>query len=165
MLAIFAICTLLPVVTASSSSGGRRKDFHITAHRYAYNPPRITVQKGDEVHITLSSLDVMHGFFIEGYDIDAHVEPGRIAFKLRHPSQGKAFADVREIVFKANKPGKYRYRCSHTCGTMHPFMQGELIVKPNYPFLAGVGGGIGVLLASMVSMLTLEKRKNKSGAN
>ena len=148
---IVLVCALVPPLVASSrSSGGRRRDFHIRARQYAYDPPVITVDKGDEVHIRLSSLDVTHGFFLEGHDIDGLIESGKTGFKVRHPSKGKEFSPVEEIVFIANRPGKYRYRCSHTCGTLHPFMQGEMIVRPNYPYLAAVGGAVGILIAAFV---------------
>jgi plastocyanin len=147
---IVLVCALIPPLAASSRSGGRRRDFHIRARQYAYDPPVITVDKGDEIHIRLSSLDVTHGFFLEGHDIDCLIEPGKTGFKMRHPSKEKEFSPVEEIVFTASRPGKYRYRCSHTCGTLHPFMQGEMIVRPNYPFLAAVGGAVGVLIATFV---------------
>ena len=104
---------------------------------------------------------MIHGFFLEGHDIDAQIEPGVQGFKLRHPSEGREFADVNEIVFTADHPGKFRYRCSHTCGTMHPFMQGEMIVNPNYPFLAGTGGAVGMLISAVIAMFALGK-KDKS---
>ncbi|MHC4585385.1 MAG: cupredoxin domain-containing protein [Planctomycetota bacterium] len=154
------VCALIPPLVASSSSGQQEtKDFYIKARQYAYEPPKITVNKGDEVHIKLASLDVIHGFFLEGHDIDAQIEPGVQKFKLRHPSQGREFVDVNEIVFTADRPGKFRFRCSHTCGTMHPFMQGELIVKPNYPFLAGAGGAAGILISSVIMMLALGRKQ------
>ncbi len=155
---IVSVCALIPVIVTSSVSGGGKKVFCIKARRYAYDPPRITVNKGDEVHIKLSSLDVIHGFFLEGYDIDAQIEPGKLGFKFRHPSQTNDFSEVNEIVFIANKSGKYRYRCSHTCGTMHPFMQGEFIVEPNYFFLAGVGGAVGTLIAVFIVNAYLDRK-------
>ena len=51
-------------------------------------------------------------------------------------------------MFTVGRPGKYRYRCSVTCGTLHPFMQGEMVVRPNLPFHAGAAGAIGVMLAA-----------------
>ena len=115
------------------------------------------------MHIRLASLDVVHGFFLEGYDIDALIEPGSPVedkwpqFQLRHPSEGRQYKTVQEIVFTADRAGKFRYRCSHTCGSMHPFMQGELIVGPNYPYLAGLGAGGGVFI-SMFVVLLLQSR-------
>lgn len=158
MLVIFITAAIPPLVASFSVGEGQTRTFAIKARQYAYDPPRITVNKGDEVHIRLVSLDVVHGFYLEGYDIDARVEPGVRHFKLRHPSEGKTFTDVNEIVFTADRPGKFRYRCSHTCGTMHPFMQGELIVQPNYPYLAGAGGVAGVLIVACLMMFVNGKR-------
>lgn len=157
---IVIVCALIPVLVASTLSGKGRKDFDIKARQYAYNPPRITVNKGDEVHIRLASLDVVHGFFLEGHDIDAVIEPGKSTFKMRHPSQGREFIEVEEIVFTAGPPGKYRFRCSHTCGTLHPFMLGEFIVRPNYPFIASVGGAGGIVISVFV-MLALSSKNNR----
>ncbi|MHC4497237.1 MAG: cupredoxin domain-containing protein, partial [Planctomycetota bacterium] len=113
-----------PLVASLSISDGQERDFNIKARQYAYDPAKIVVNKGDKIRIRLASLDVVHGFFLEGHDIDARVEPGIRQFKMRHPSEGHEFVDVNEIVFTAQNPGKFRYRCSHTCGSMHPFMQG-----------------------------------------
>ena len=151
---IVGLCAAIPPIVASSTTGGQVRVFDIKARRDAYEPGRITVNRGDEVHIRLTSKDVIHGFYLEGHDIDALIEPGtpieadsnRPQFKFRHPSQGKEYTLVEEIVFTANRAGKFRYRCSHTCGTMHPFMQGELIVGPNYPYLAAVGATAGVVV-------------------
>ena len=157
-LSIVVCCAVIAVLIAPGGSGGERKEFHIKARQYAYDPPTITVDKGDEIHIRLSSLDVIHGFFLEGHDIDALIEPGKREFKLRHPSQGKEYSSTKEIVFTADRPGKFRYRCSHTCGTLHPFMQGELVVRPNYPFVASLGGAVGIFISSFVVWFL--KRKN-----
>lgn len=156
---IVLTCMLIPVMVASTLSGKGRKDFDIKARQYPYDPPRIVVNRGDEVHIRLASLDVVHGFFLEGHDIDAVVEPGKSNFKMRHPSEGREFKEVEEIVFTAGRPGKYRFRCSHTCGNLHPFMLGEFIVRPNYPFLASVGGAAGVVIAGFLLFQLSAKAK------
>ncbi len=125
------------------------KTVTIRARQYAYDPDRLEVNRGDTVHIRLVSLDVFHGCFLEGYDIDAEVQANLKTFRLRHPSNGWNWRDVEELCFVASRPGLFKYRCSHTCGTMHPFMQGELIVRPNTPLHAGLGGAVG-LAAGMV---------------
>jgi heme/copper-type cytochrome/quinol oxidase subunit 2 len=111
--------------------------FHITARRYAFDPPRLRVNKGDRVVIYLTSHDVTHGFFLEGYDLDAEISPDE-KLKVHHPSRGDDWQEVEAITFVANRVGKFRYRCSHTCGALHPFMQGELVVGPNVPYSLGV---------------------------
>ena len=164
-LGIIHVCALVPPLVASRLTGeGRRRDFDIKARQYAYDPPRIVVDKGDEVHIRLSSLDVVHGFFLEGHDIDALIESGKLEFKVRRPSKEEKFRPTREIVFVADRPGKYRYRCSHTCGTLHPFMQGEMIVRPNYAFLAAVGGTVGIFLATFVVLFLGRKSANRASS-
>ena len=128
----------------------QRREFLIKARQYAYDPPVLRVQRGDEVHIRLASLDVVHGFWLEGHDLDAQVEPARPGFLLRHPSRGDAFAPVAELVFTAARSGKFRYRCSHTCGYLHPFMMGELIVAPDRLFPLAVALVVGVLAGGLV---------------
>lgn len=130
----------------------------ITARKYAYDPPVITVNKGDRLHISLAATDVAHGFFVEGYDVDAQIPPGEFNFRLRHPSESHEYKPADEIVLVADRTGKFRYRCSNTCGYMHPFMQGELIVKPNYLFSSSVGMSLG-LCAGMIWIF----RRNGTG--
>lgn len=122
------------------------REVEITARQYGYEPHRFEVDAGDTVRLRLVSLDVVHGFFLEGHDLEAEVLPGKLTFKVRRPSQEEDFHEVEEVVFTAGRPGKYRYRCSVTCGTLHPFMQGEMIVRPNLPFHVGVAGAWAIAL-------------------
>jgi heme/copper-type cytochrome/quinol oxidase subunit 2 len=137
----------------------QERNITITAHKYAYDPPTLQVNRGDRVHIRLVSKDVTHGFYLEGYDLDAKVRPDNPTFWMRRPAEEKEYKEVEEISFVANRPGKFRYRCSITCGYMHPFMQGELIVKPNYLFSTSVG----LSLALAVGMLLILRRPRAGG--
>ncbi len=127
----------------------QQRSLTITAHKYAYDPPVLEVNRGDRVRIRLVARDVTHGFYLEGYDLDAKARPDNPTFWLRRPSQGEAYEEVKEISFVADRTGKFHYRCSITCGYMHPFMQGELIVRPNYLYPAS----LGLLAALAVGML------------
>jgi len=131
----------------------------ITAHKYAYDPPVLRVNRGDWVWIRLVAQDVTHGFYLEGYDLEAKMRPENPTFWVRHPSQGDEFKEAQEIGFVANRTGKFRYRCSITCGYMHPFMQGELIVSPNYLFSTSVG----LSLALATAMLLVLRRPRSKG--
>lgn len=122
------------------------REFLITARRYAYDPPLIRVNRGDTLRVKLVSRDVVHGFYLEGYDIDARITPNRKTFQFRHPSEGDSWQEVDSFQVVTDRIGKFRYRCSQTCGTLHPFMQGELIVAPNLTYYGGLGSVIGLFL-------------------
>src|SRR5579871_910536 len=141
---------ILPALATPAGPKPQRRDFNIVAHRYAYDPAEIRVNQGDDVHIRFSSKDVMHGFYLEGYDLDAMASPGKSGILLRHPSQGAEFQPAEEITFTAGQRGKFRYRCSMTCGYMHPFMMGVLIVEPNTLYAQGLGLMGGLFLAALI---------------
>ena len=105
----------------------------INAEQFAFDPPVLRVKRGDQVLITLQATDVVHGFYLDGYGIEAPVEPGI----------------AQHIEFVADKAGKYRYRCSVSCGTLHPFMIGELVVGPNLTFVRAVGLVLVVLAGTL----------------
>lgn len=156
---VVLVSALLPLYHDGSAAGvgGAQTHIVVLAKQYDYQPNRIVVNQGDVIHIRLGSYDVVHGFYLEGYDIEAEVYPGKIPFKFRHPSEKGKFSLVEEIVFTADRAGKFRYRCSVTCGPLHPFMLGELIVRPNYPYHIGMGATFGVLLAAFYLMFVMAK--------
>ncbi len=122
----------------------------IEAQKYGYTPAVVKVNKGDRIILRLKAKDVTHGFFLEGYDLDAKARPEMPLFWARRPSTGEDYRTVEEVSFTASHEGKFRYRCSVTCGYMHPFMQGELIVQPNRLFPASILLSIGVTLLSLL---------------
>lgn len=156
MKAVFLILLILLIGCGGLIFAGKQnlmsqeRVFNIEARQYAYNPERLRVNRGDKVTIKLTSKDVTHGFYLEGYDIDAKVRAQYPYFWLRHPSKGNEYEQVDQISFVAKKSGKFRYRCSVTCGYLHPFMQGELIVEPNLAYPLSIGMtlvlGLGMLI-------------------
>jgi len=131
VLVAVACVTAIELSTPAIGAPGAPREINLMARQYAYEPHRIVVDPGDEIHLRLASTDVVHGFYLEGHDIEAEIRPGSLTSWVRHPSTEASFRETEEIVFTAGRPGKYRYRCSVTCGTLHPFMQGEMIVRPN----------------------------------
>jgi heme/copper-type cytochrome/quinol oxidase subunit 2 len=109
------VILFLPVTNSPTPT---THQFTITAQQFEFIPGRIEVNQGDTVVISLSASDVTHGFYLEGYGTEQRIHPGI----------------VQEITFTADQPGKFRYRCSVSCGSLHPFMIGELVVAPNLPF-------------------------------
>ncbi|MBI5035047.1 MAG: cupredoxin domain-containing protein [Chloroflexi bacterium] len=121
---IIAITTILLIITAMitplplTTSAPQSHNIEMNARTFAFEPSTLTVHKGDTVTIHLESLDAQHGLFIDGYNVDMHAEPGKSA----------------QATFVADKDGKFKFRCSVTCGALHPFMIGELTVAPDFPF-------------------------------
>ena len=71
---------------------------------------------------------------------------------LRRPGHS-ARERVEEVTFTADREGKFRYRCSQTCGFLHPFMLGEFIVAPNRLLPTGISLAFGVLVGSFLVVL------------
>lgn len=132
-----------------SASPSQERRIQMTARQYAFDPPVVRVNLGDTVRLRIRSLDVTHGFFLEAFDISASIIPDSPYLEISHPSRkGEPVEKVEELVFVADKTGKFRFRCSRVCGNMHPFMQGELIVAPNRLASAGIGACVGLLAAA-----------------
>lgn len=110
------------------------RQFTVQASQFAFDPPTLRVNRGDRVVITLEATDVVHGLYLDEYDVNVRVEPGL----------------SKQIEFVAEKTGKFRYRCSVSCGSLHPFMIGELVVMPNDAFARAVGLTLVAVLAALV---------------
>lgn len=128
----------------------------VTASQYSFEPPIIRVRRGDTLRLRFAATDVVHGFYLEGHDLDVTIEPlaGSVIV-----NQGGERRIVEEVVVVAERNGKFRYRCSRTCGAMHPFMSGELIVEPNELFAASSAMAIGLLVGGFaVAMRGVRRR-------
>lgn len=131
ILAVIVTMTLpLPITAFAPQS----HTIEMNARTFAFEPSTVTVQKGDTVTIHLESLDAQHGLFIDGYDVNIQAEPGKSA----------------QVTFVADKDGKFKFRCSVTCGPLHPFMIGELTVAPDSPFVRAVIATLMVSLGAIV---------------
>lgn len=131
----------------------QERSIAVIARKYAYEPPVIRVNKGDTLRLRFASMDVVHGFYLEGHDADVRILPMQTAVEVHHPSRPGESRLAEELVIVANREGKFRYRCSHTCGFMHPFMLGELVVGPNRLLPASMGMAAGLLLGGFLVVL------------
>jgi cytochrome c oxidase subunit 2 len=109
VLALFLVGSVL-AVGQDAPSGVR--EIKMTAGNYEFNPPEITVKKGDKVRLIITATDRKHGIKIEGYDIDQILNVG----------------DPTIIEFTADKAGTFEFKCSVYCGMGHRKMKGRLIV-------------------------------------
>jgi plastocyanin len=148
LLVASGVCAL-GYVLAPAIAVPQERSFTIHMRKYEYTPPVLHVNRGDTVRLKFVAEDVVHGFYLEGHDLDATVAPLRAAVQVLRPSTGKR-ETLEEVAFTATREGKFRYRCSQTCGYLHPFMLGEMIVRPNRLLPASIGMAIGILLAGFL---------------
>ena len=85
----------------------------VTARKYRFDPPVITVKQGDRVKLIITAVDHDHGFRLPGYDIDQKLPKGV----------------ATPVEFTAGKAGTFSFHCSHFCGMGHPKMKGKLVVE------------------------------------
>jgi len=128
----FAPLPVLPVTP-------QERTFRIDARQFAYSPSELQVNEGDTVIIQLVSADVVHGLYMDGYDVSVEADPGQ----------------TKTLSFVADKPGSFRFRCNVTCGAMHPFMIGKLNVGSNNWLFRS----IGLAMLAVVGVITSVKQK------
>ena len=98
------------------------RTINVDARQFSFEPATLDVQRGDTVTLHLESLDALHGLSIDGYAVNIQAEPGKST----------------DVTFVADKPGTFKFRCSVTCGALHPFMIGELTVEPDLPLARAI---------------------------
>ena len=119
-LGLVLVALFIPFPAAAALPTDRT--FHIEASRFEYTPAVLTVNPGDRVTIELTATDVVHGLSIDSYNLATTADPGHTA----------------RLTFVADKLGSFRFRCTVTCGNMHPFMIGKLEVGQNRLFWRSV---------------------------
>jgi len=98
-----------PIIGGDSNN----KIFHISATMWEFYPKEISVDKGDNVTIHFTSLDVHHGLYIKKWNVTANLFTNQSA----------------TINFKADEVGRFEYFCTVYCGIGHSEMKGYITVK------------------------------------
>jgi cytochrome c oxidase subunit 2 len=112
------VLALIPAATspgAMSRQAPAPRVVEVTAERFEFWPPEITVTQGEEIELRIQSADTIHGFHIVGTNTSLIV-----------PKRGKGEAVA---MFSATTPGRYTIECNRMCGAGHHFMRATLIVK------------------------------------
>jgi len=114
----------------------QERSFEIDARQYAYSPSKLQVNQGDTVTIKLVSTDVVHGLYVDGYDVSVEADPGQTA----------------TLTFTADKAGSFRFRCNVSCGAMHPFMIGKITVGDNNWLYRSIGLATLAIFGTVISI-------------
>jgi len=132
----------------------------------------IRCNRGDWLHLTFNTRDTGHSFFLEEFDLDAKIAPGRrdvLVFRTGEPTADPRSTD--EVVIEAEHAGqlgwlvsKSQYRCHVWCGPMHAFEHGDLIIEPNTLFYVGIGLLVGIPVVQFIGLRIL-LRQDSAGAS
>jgi heme/copper-type cytochrome/quinol oxidase subunit 2 len=131
-LLILALAALVVAFAPAPGLGAApaERTIRIDAGNFAYSPAVLDVNPGDRVSLELVSHDVAHGLYLDDYGVSVTADPGQ-------PGR---------VTFVADRAGTFRFRCSVTCGALHPFMIGKLNVGSNWLFARALGlAGVAVL--------------------
>jgi cytochrome c oxidase subunit 2 len=90
-----------------------RYEIHYLAKMWYFEPTDVELPVGSTVDIYLTSGDVIHGFHINGTDVNLMAIPGTVAYAR----------------VKFDKPGVYHIVCHEYCGIGHQDMATKIIVK------------------------------------
>ncbi|MEM4310873.1 MAG: cupredoxin domain-containing protein [Nitrososphaerales archaeon] len=134
--------SLILIIGIGNVYASQSRVIDIRASQFKFEPGRIIVNQGDTVTFKVKTSDVTHGFYIDGYNVDKEVRRG----------------DEVTVTIVADKVGKFKIRCSITCGALHPFMIGEFIVEQggvNYVFLSSA---VGIILVGVSTLLFIWRR-------
>lgn len=142
---------------------------HVTSFRYGKDPSVIRCNRGDRLHLTFSSTDTGHSFFLEEFDMDVKVNPATdevAVFRTSDPTATPIL--TKEVVFTAKHSGilnyivsKSNYRCHTWCGPMHAFEQGKLIILPNTLLIFSLGCLVGILVLWLLAIFGKVAMKEK----
>lgn len=85
----------------------------VVAQAWAFLPGELRVPRGAEVTFLVTSLDVLHGFHINGTRVNLMAIPGQIS----------------RAVYTFDEPGEYMLVCHEYCGLGHHTMAGKVVVE------------------------------------
>ncbi len=92
--------------------GPRQYDVYLVSRMWFFDPGEIRLPPGSEVNLYLSALDVTHGAYIEGTNVNLMAVPGSVNFAR----------------FRLEGEGVYRVLCHEYCGLGHQYMAGKIII-------------------------------------
>jgi cytochrome c oxidase subunit 2 len=97
----------------SGGADSNLKVVSLTARRWSYDPPSITLKMGEPVVVEVTSADVHHGFNLPAFGVRADAIPGMKS----------------KVKIVPDKAGTFPFHCDYYCGSGHEGMEGEIVVK------------------------------------
>ena len=94
------------------------REINVKAFQYGWEPESIVVKKGEKIRFIVETVDVPHGFELEGIII-----PGW------DPDKSVKKGDKTILEINAEEAGVWDMVCTAYCGPGHTGMKGKYIVK------------------------------------
>ena len=85
----------------------------IVARAWGFQPAEIRVPVGRPVTFRITSVDIVHGFYVDDTRINLMVLPGQIS----------------ELEYTFREAGEYLLLCHEYCGLGHHLMSGKVVVE------------------------------------
>lgn len=105
--------------------GDDRYEVVMIGQAWGFLPGRLTLPAGAQITFRVTSVDVLHGFSVEGTRINAMLIPGQ----------------VTEVTYTFDEPGEHLIICHEYCGIGHHNMYGTIRVVPPEQFEMPTEGG------------------------
>jgi cytochrome c oxidase subunit II len=94
-------------VLMAATPADQPRRINVVASKFQFDPPQITVKKGETVVIVLTSADVTHGLKIPELNVSETVKKG----------------GENDITITGEKVGTFEGKCAHFCGKGHGSMK------------------------------------------
>lgn len=92
--------------------GNNHYEVHLVARMWAFDPSEIRLPTGADVDLYVSALDVTHGVYLDGTDVNLMAVPGTV--------------NAARVHF--DRPGTHAVICHEYCGIGHQFMSGRFVI-------------------------------------
>ena len=92
----------------------------VIGQAWAFNPAELHVPVGAEITFVATTVDIIHGFNVEGTRLNMMLIPGQIS----------------KNTYTFSRPGEYLLICHEYCGLGHHLMAGKVIVEDAATFTA-----------------------------
>ncbi len=95
--------------------GENEYELTMVASAFHYEPSHVQIPLGATVHISVTTVDVIHGFQVPGTNINMMVEPGYVS----------------TLTAQFNREGEFLVLCNEYCGVGHHMMTSTFEVIKN----------------------------------
>lgn len=100
------LAALLMLIPIAGRAQDAVRTIEIHAKRYSFTPSEITIKKGEQVKLLLTSSDTAHSLVIKGLNVNAAIRKGH----------------TTEVLLTPQEAGDFPGRCGHFCGVGHGSM-------------------------------------------